>query len=53
MAGSLSPSCFAKKIVVQGWPVTLFCLVVDKVLYHPLSERIFSQRCRNRLMLQS
>lgn len=50
---SLSPSCFAKKNVVQGWPVTLFCLVVDKVLYHPLSERMFSQRCRNGLMLQS
>lgn len=53
MAESLSPSCFAKKNVVQGWPVTLFCLVVDKVLYHPLSERMFSQRCRNGLMLQS
>lgn len=53
MAGSLSLSCFAKKKVVQGWPVTLFCLMVDKVLYHPFPERMFSQRCRNRLMLQS
>lgn len=38
VAGSLSPSCFAKKKVVQGWPVTLFCLAVD-IKYFSIRSR--------------
>lgn len=52
-AGSLSPSCFAKKKVVQGWLVILFCSMLNKVFYHPLSERMLSQGSRSVLMLQS
>lgn len=53
VAGSLSPSCFAKRKVVQGWLVILFCSMLNKVFYHPLPERMFSQGSRNVLMLQS
>lgn len=43
MAGSLSPSCFSKKNVVQGWPVTLFCLAVDGTLPSTPGENVQSK----------